>query len=497
MINLSIRKPFLPFFVSIAVILVFWFFWIQNKTATITEDIPEVQEPIRYQSSTDITVEDLYHYISVLASDSLEGREAGTMGEKKSIDFICEKFSGYGLSCRLQPFTVIKSWIDGAFSFGNFNGELHRDFIPILPMDSCNISGEVVFIGDGYRYINNRKILNDFQGIDIRGKWVMIFEEERSTGLKTLKEKYNIVQNSGAIGVITVQQNPVSNGQLVNGGFAYFTGNHYIPIIRLSERTADSLFRYVDVNTAEVSGNLTEKQWNLQIPVKVNGSIHKRRKALISNNIIAYLEGNDSILKKEYIVVGAHYDHLGMKTFPTVIGDSTIIYYGADDNASGTAGVMELAEKLSSAGELKRSLIFILFGAEEQQPSLQGSHYFCENFPVSPEKIKLMINMDMIGRVDSLKQVYVHTDIPNSLLLKKINEVHSEVALNIDTKNLGKSDHRSFANKKVPIAYFTTGSTGSHEEYHTPKDNVNTINFEGEKKLLDLIYDFVILKNNQ
>ena len=490
------KKLFLLIVVSALIILGVSFIQKRNITTTYT-DVSEAQISTMYQSSTDITVEDIHYCISVLASDSLEGRAAGAKGEKKAIDFICEKFSDYGLSCQIQPFTIYNTWQDATLSFGHFHGEQRRDFIPIIPMDSCIISGEVVFIGDGYRYTNNRKKLNDFQDIDIRAKWVMIFEEAGSIGLPRLQERYHIAQKSGAIGVITVQQNPVSNGQLVNGGFSYFTGNHSIPILRISERAADSLFRYVGTNTAEVLKNLTEKQWNLRIPVKVNGSIHKRRDMLVSNNIIVFLEGNDSILKKEYIVIGAHYDHLGMSTFPTVTGDSTIIYFGADDNASGTAGVMELAEKLVSSDELKRSLIFVLFSAEELSPSLQGSTYFCENFPVPPDKIKLMINMDMIGRMDSMKRVYVHTDIPNSLLLEKVNDVHSEISLNIDTKNLGKSDHLPFAYKKIPIAYFTTGSTGSHKEYHTPKDNVNTINFDGTKQLLDLIYDYIILKDLQ
>ena len=402
--NPSLKKLSLLIAISISVFLGICYVWKQNKTVTIAEDVPEIQISVKYQSSEDITIDDLYHYIGVLASDSLEGRAAGTAGEKKSIDFICENFSDYGLNCHIQSFRFLQrnfTWF-GSLSFGHFHGTLNRDFRPILPIDSCNVTGEVIFTGDGYRYNNNGKVLNDYQDIDVRGKWVMFFEEVVSVGWRMIGERYNMAQKNGAAGVLTIRQDSASNGQLVPGGFGYSTGMYafQIPMIRISEKTADSLFRYVGYKTSEVLKEMKNKQLSFQIPVKVNGSVHTRRDSLASNNIIACFEGNDSILKKEYIIVGAHYDHIGTQTYPTVTGDSALIYYGADDNASGTAGVMELAEKLISAGGLKRSLIFILFGAEEQ--GLQGANYFCKHFPVPPNQIKLMINMDLIGRLHTI-----------------------------------------------------------------------------------------------
>ena len=102
--------------------------------------------------------------------------------------------------------------------------------------------------------------------------------------------------------------------------------------------------------------------------------------------------------------------------------------------------------------------------------------------------------MDMIGRMDSLKKVYVHTDIPNEQLLKKILVSHPEISPIFDANSRMRSDHRPFADKKIPFAYFTTGH---HPEYHTPNDKIHTINFEGEKNILDLIYDFIVLKGSQ
>ena len=484
---------------SIAVLLLLWFVSQRDKTIT-TVDIHEIQQQIKYQTSPDITADDLYHIISVLASDSLEGRAAGTLGEKKAIDFICEKFFDYGLNFHLQPFPFLKresTWYDCSLSFGRFHGELNRDFRSLILMNSSyKASGEVVFVGYGYDYSKNGKTFNDYKNVDVRGKWVMIFEGDRYDKMvpkanQSHLERYDIAQKNGAIGVMTIYPDSASNGRLVPGDFRFasiYSSKFLIPMIRISGKTADSLFRYASSNTSEAIKKMNE---HIHIPVTVSGSINSRNDSLISNNIIANLEGKDSILNKEYIIVAAHYDHLGMRTFPTITGDSTIIFYGADDNASGTAGVMELAEKLVTAGNLKRSIMFVLFGAEEQG-GLPGSRYFCENFPVPQEKIKLMINMDMIGRMDSLNNVYVQTDVANNLLLKKAINSHIDITLVFDTQQQSfKSDHRSFASKKIPVICFTTGN---HEDYHTTRDNVNSINIGKQKQLLNLIYDFICLK---
>ncbi|MDR2146338.1 MAG: M20/M25/M40 family metallo-hydrolase [Tannerella sp.] len=486
--------------VAILALLLFWFVSGRDKTG-VSADISDIQQPVRYQTSPEITVEDLYHYISVLASDSLEGREAGTLGEKKAISFICGEISDYGLNSQLQPFTFAKrdlTWYDCTLSFGNFRGEMNRDFIPILPIASSRVSGETVFAGYGYNYSKNGKEFNDYKDVDVHDKWAIIFEGTHFDGItpragQSLEKRYDTAQKNGAAGVLTICQDSASGGQLVPDDWRYSTtpsSKFLIPMVRISGKTADSLLRYAGSSVSEALANIREKQWNVHIPVKVNVSVNSRRDSLISSNIIAFMEGADSILKKEYIIVGAHYDHVGMDTYPTITGDTTTINYGADDNASGTAGVMELAEKLVSADKQKRSILFVLFGAEEQG-GLPGSKYFSENSPVPLDKIKLMINLDMIGRMDSLKNTYIYTDTQNSMLLKKAGSAYPDILLNIDTKNKGKSDHLSFSSKSIPIAYFTTGT---HSEYHTPKDKTNTINFEGQKQLLDLIYDFICLK---
>ena len=482
------------FAVSLPILLLLWNVPKRDKTIT-TIDIHEIHPQIKFQTSPNITIEDLHYLISVLASDTLEGRAAGTSGEKKTIDFITEKFSDYGLDYRLQPFTFLNReliWYDCTLSFGSFQGELNRDFRSLIRMNSSfETSGEVVFVGYGYA--------NDYKNFEARGKWVMIFEGTPFDNVvprakQSLDERYDIAQKKSAIGVLAICSDSTTNRQIVprgvNFGPLYIgrtTSSKFpIPLIRISGKTADSIFQYAGRNTSDALKNVSE---NIQIPIKVYGAINSRSDSLVSNNIIAYMEGADSLLKKEYIIVGAHYDALGMQTFPIITGDSTIIFYGANDNASGTAGVMELAEKLVSVGNLKRSIVFILFGAEEH--SLMGSRYFCNNFPVPHDNIKLMINLDMIGQMDSLKKTYIYTDTSNSLLLNKLCASHPDISLIFDTNSRMQSDHRSFVLKKIPVAYFTTGY---HQYYHTPRDNLNLIYFEELKQLLEFIYDFICLK---
>jgi Zn-dependent M28 family amino/carboxypeptidase len=199
-------------------------------------------------------------------------------------------------------------------------------------------------------------------------------------------------------------------------------------------------------------------------------------------NVVGLLEGNDEQLKNEFIVLGAHYDHLGK------VGE--IIYNGADDNASGTAALLEISQKLAANREdLKRSIIFIAFGAEEQ--GLLGSHYFTEHPLVPLEKIKLMVNMDMLGRLNKEQHVYVGgagTFPEGEELMKNLGE-HNEITPIVHAGSIGGSDHVSFYKKNISVLGI---HTGGHEQYHTPSDKVGLIEFSGEQKVANYIFDVIM-----
>lgn len=209
-------------------------------------------------------------------------------------------------------------------------------------------------------------------------------------------------------------------------------------------------------------------------------------------NVVGYLEGNDVDLKDEYIVLGAHYDHLGLGG-PTAKSEKRgVVYHGADDNASGVSALLEIAEKLAAhKKELKRSVIFIAFGAEEQ--GLLGSKYFVENPLVPLNQIKLMMNMDMVGRMNEKKHVYVNGagTFPDGkeymTVLGKLLQINPIVFKG----SVGGSDHVSFYKKGISVMGL---HTGAHKQYHTPEDTIDLINFEGEKMVCEYIFRTILDK---
>jgi len=199
-------------------------------------------------------------------------------------------------------------------------------------------------------------------------------------------------------------------------------------------------------------------------------------------NVLGFLKGNDPHLKNETIILGAHYDHLGKK------GDS--IYYGADDNASGTAALLEIAEKLkANQHQLKRSVIFIAFGAEEQ--GLAGSKFFVENPIIPLDNIVLMVNMDMVGHLNNEKHVYMGgagTFPGGEELMKKLGEPNGVNPI-VHAGSVGGSDHVSFYRKGISVLGI---HTGGHDNYHQPTDILENLNLKGEVKVCNYIYEAIM-----
>ncbi|MEO0249994.1 MAG: M20/M25/M40 family metallo-hydrolase, partial [candidate division WOR-3 bacterium] len=202
-------------------------------------------------------------------------------------------------------------------------------------------------------------------------------------------------------------------------------------------------------------------------------------------NVVALLEGSDPKLKSEIIVIGAHYDHLGLgrenSVSPSEIGK---VHNGADDNASGVAGLLELAQALSPVkDQLRRSLLFISFSAEEE--GLLGSSYYIKN-PIFPlDKTIAMINLDMVGRLtgNSLIVYGTGTSPVWQPMLERLN-ANANFALKLMEDGVGPSDQTSFYVKDIPVLHFFTGA---HEDHHKPSDDYEKINAEGERRILEFI----------
>jgi Zn-dependent M28 family amino/carboxypeptidase len=211
---------------------------------------------------------------------------------------------------------------------------------------------------------------------------------------------------------------------------------------------------------------------------------------VVTQNVIGFIEGSDPVLKNEFIVLGAHYDHLGMGGPSSKKPDTVGIHLGADDNASGTAALLEIAEQLAAnRKDLKRSILFIGFGAEEQ--GLLGSKYFVEHPPIPLSSIKLMLNMDMVGRMNVEKQLYMGGAASFDGGMELMKRLGPEVGINpiVIAYDVGGSDHVSFYKKNISVLGF---HTGGHPQYHTPEDDFSHINVAGEKLVCDYIYKAIV-----
>lgn len=211
---------------------------------------------------------------------------------------------------------------------------------------------------------------------------------------------------------------------------------------------------------------------------------------LHSQNVVAIIQGWDSVLKNEYIVVGAHYDHLGYNKL-TINGKDTIqIFHGADDNASGVAVMLEIARMVNSQPfNFKRSILFVAFGAEER--GMNGSWYFANRAFAPIDKVSLMINLDMVGRGIDGSDVNVYTFMPHTqlvTLLKDVSDMPLMITPRIHTADYFPSDHQSFASLGIPALLFTTKL---HEDYHTPKDTPDKIRYSTMEHLSQYIFNLV------
>ena len=458
----------------------------------------------------EITAPEIQHHIEFLASDELRGRLSGSKEIQIAANYIKDEFELYGLkplfgNSYFQEYNFIS---DVKLSKNNSLSliinqsqetklELYKDYIPTTFSGKNNVMADLVFAGYG---ISAPKLkYDDYEGLDVKGKVVVVmrnspeYDKPRSDFDKysSLRYKATTAKDKGAVGIIFVNgYMPVDSADgLVKFKFDRAPGAKDFPVVQIKRNFADLLFKSAGLDFSAYQKEMKENKKPASFVFKnasANLSTEVEEINLIDRNVAGYLEGTDPVLKNEYIVIGAHYDHLGMGIEGSLYkGKEEKIHHGADDNASGTAGVMELAEKFASVkGLLKRSIIFITFSGEEL--GLLGSNYFVNNLPVPENKIVTMINMDMIGRLrEKALTVYgMGTSSGWKDLLNKENIYKFKLAFN--DEGFGPSDHSSFYGKGIPVLFFFTGV---HEDYHRPTDEAKLINSAGEDSVLHYVYD--------
>lgn len=455
-----------------------------------------------------ITVEELKQHVSYLASDELGGRKPGTPGGNMAATYIRDQFRKSGLKLLgdngFQYFNVttdVKAGPQNRFAFNGFEGKLESDFSPLSFSENASFDGPVVFAGYGFDFKTDSMEWNDYAAVDVKDKLVMILrgdpdverDSSRFMNYSSLRKKVLIAQDHGAAGVIFVSGPKFDKAdELLKVTFDRNLAPAIFPVVHIRRQVADSLLLPDKKTIAELEQSLNETQQahSFVLTNKALVQTQIERVQVQAQNVLAMLEGSDPVLKNEVVIIGAHYDHLGMggPGSGSRRPDTLAIHNGADDNASGVAGVLELAEKMAARSPApKRSVLFMAFSAEEM--GLLGSKYYTTHPLFDLKNSKFMINLDMIGSLDSTAHTVTVGGTGTAVGLSAIvARYDSASALDItqQQEGLGPSDHASFYVADVPVLFFFTGAT---ETYHTPEDDTERINFEGEKMVVDAVYD--------
>ena len=442
----------------------------------------------------DITTDELFQHISYLASDSLKGRLPGTEEDRLAALYIADEFRKAGLQLLgdegLQSFEVITDLEMGEtnhLSIGDTDAGLSTDFAPFPFTADKELSAGVVFAGYGFEINENDLVWNDYAGQDVHGKWVMVLRgspEIDSTvsefhAYANDRDKAMMAGDKGAAGVLFVS-GPLFDPEDKLVDLERREGKVGIPAIHISRNTADIILANEGTGTEELESRLNEKRQASSFPIDVTvfAGASVQPTTTTTYNVLGYLEGSQTEGANQHIVIGAHYDHLGMGGMRSSSRkpDTTAAHNGADDNASGVAALLEIAEALSMGPEPpSNGYLFIAFGAEEM--GLLGSKHYV-NDPVLPlEGIRVMINLDMVGRLrDQQLQVGgVGTAAESEEIVTQL-VAHDSLSLSTTREGFGASDHSSFYGKDIPVLFLTTGA---HTDYHTPEDDIENINLDG------------------
>ncbi len=518
------RKLFFPFLIAIFCTAFFSFV--------------EKEDPLRKTYAQTITAADLKMRLSIIASDSFEGRETAKKGQHMTAEYIARQFMSFGIPplpgtepldnpipnyyqdvplLQLTPGNGTVSANEKKYSFGN-------DFYYTPGISDTKLDAtQIVFAGYGIQ----DSLYKDYDGIDVKGKLEMIVADEpldkKGNSIITHKKdlsawstnrrkKTNEAKSHGAIALFVIVPDYQKRFNDYKDYIEKPTLDLYepnlskkksdnIPVLYISKQMADELLlagnqkQTIDKIVARISKKKTPI--HLEFPLSLEINILRDSKILHSENVLGYIEGTD--LKNELVIVTAHMDHLGIDSSKT--GDK--IFNGADDDGSGTVSVIEMAQAFAQAKKEghgpRRSMLFMCVTGEEK--GLLGSRYYTDNpiFPLANTVVDL--NIDMIGRIDDAHKtdseyVYVIGSDKLSSELKTINETEDatycglKLDYRFDVPNepnnfYQRSDHYNFAKNNVPIAFFFNGV---HADYHQVSDEVSKIDFPLMEKRARLVF---------
>jgi aminopeptidase YwaD len=450
--------------------------------------------------AADVNPDQYLAHIRYLASPELKGRATGSPELEKAARYIENQFRSFGLKPVELAFPVqlgahlgTKNRLKFRESGESRSLQSGKDFLPLSFSSSGELHAGVVFAG--YGVTEKKDNYDDYDGLDVTGKFVLILRHEPQEGPHkehvSFADKAVNAKMHGARGVILVNDADHHDGTADDlGKFAETSGpkDAGVLYIRLKYDVAENWMKAEGRDLHAISKQI-DKDGHPQSfalsNLSVDLAVDVRTETKTVHNVSAYLPGETD----EYVIVGAHYDHLGLgdqnSLAPSQIGT---VHPGADDNASGTAGVIELARWASQQPKPNRGILFLTFAGEEL--GLLGSEWYV-NHPTLPlDKAVAMINMDMIGRVREGK-IYLSGEGTGSTFPKLLEDVKPPAPIQVDLAEkagYGSSDHTSFTTKNVPVLFFFSGL---HADYHKPSDTPDKIDSADAAKILDYIADLI------
>ena len=436
--------------------------------------------PAAFASPPDSTlVEHLKEHIYYLASDKLSGRNTGSKGEKRSYAYISEQYKKMGLlpkgeSGFLQPFNFTYGKKMSGKNQLMLNGEvlqLDEDFYPLNFSANGKVKGKIVDVGFGI--VAPSIGYDSYQNLsNLKGNIYLIecstpegdSPHSKYSPFADIKTRIQHAKSKGAIAVIFT--NTTQDAEDLKANLEMNSATEEIPVIFLKASTLKK-YRQDEFNTASITTNL-------------------EKISLTGHNIAAFIDNGAALT----VVIGAHYDHLGYGEYGnSLYRGEPGIHNGADDNASGTAAVVELARYFKNNGiKENNNYLFLNFSGEEL--GLIGSKYWLEHATIDTSKINFMVNMDMIGRYDPDKGMEISGLGTSPEAFNFIRAIsYDGLKFKQGESGTGPTDHASFYYANIPVLNFFTGT---HEDYHKPSDDADKINYTAEASIIQLIESIVI-----
>ncbi len=473
--------------------------------------------------------------VQYLSSDELAGRGLGKKGLTTAAHYIANAFAATNLRTdfwdglpyqyfNVDNMTALASTANNNLKTQGADGshttlEVDKDFQPMSLGGNGSFDGEVAFVGYGISASGPGWSFDEYEGIDVRNKVVIVLRKEpqqadpasvfdgtSTSNYSLFATKIRNAKTRGAKGMLLVNDYVTVNADSESSqgnldrlpsydAAGKFEGKIALPTMFISRKVAEALLQQHDANLTlldlEKSIDRELKPASISLNnIRAAGQVELKQQRLKTANVVTSLEGKGS-LASEAIVIGAHYDHVGMGEYGSLAPGVTDIHNGADDNASGTSALLELTKRFAARRDERpdnyRKIIFIAFSAEER--GLLGSKYYVQHPVHEISQTVTMINLDMIGRLGANRVIaYGIGSSPNFNTLVPKHAANASLSVDLQNPAMGPSDHQPFFDLGVPVLHFFTGI---HPQYHRPSDDFEKIHTSGIVRITDMVYQIV------